>query len=376
MRGVPEINKVIRLLEECILQVQERKNVLLLPLHSNLSPSEQKRVFLPVKKGDVKVVISTNIAEASVTIPDVTVVVDSCRVKELTYDVERQMTSLESKLAAQDSLRQRRGRAGRVKAGRCFKLITENTFKNLPPDSVPEILRVPLESLLLQTLAMELDQHYSVTLSHCLDPPPMDALEAAYSSLQKIRAVNKDTGILTEIGKCLSLFPCAPKIGKLLVLGPLFKCVSSVSTAAAILASKSPYIIDGTPELREAVRNHKIRLIESTLKGYVSDHLTLLEMFKEFDNTKDKRRYCSENGLSYDKMCDILELREEFLETLVDNGFLPTTRAGIDSRASCNAYSNEVPNVLLDIIITTNVAYRLLLSVQSFALVFIHMLHA
>ena len=333
---------MIRLLNECLAQVGNKTSVLLLPLHSNLSPAEQKRVFVPARRNEIKVVISTNIAEASVTIPDVTVVVDTCRVKELTYDVERQMTSLESKLAAQDALRQRRGRAGRVKDGRCFKLITENTFKKLPSNSIPEILRVPLETLLLQTLAMELELDYPTILAHCLDPPPPDALDAAYSSLLKIGAIAKETGKLSELGRCLSLFPCSPKIGKLLLQGPLFNCVLSVSTAAAILASKSPYTMDTNPEIKEIVMRHKRRIIESRLKGFISDHLVLLEAFKEFDCTNDKRKYCSSNGLSYEKMSEIDDLRGEFFEVLVDNGFLPSMKAGYDVSSPYNVYSNEV----------------------------------
>ena len=342
MKGVPEINRVIRLLDECIAQIDRKISVLLLPLHSNLSPTEQKRVFTPARKNEMKVVLSTNIAEASVTIPDVTVVVDTCRVKELAYDIERQMTFLGSKLAAHDALRQRRGRAGRVKEGRCFKLITENTFMKLPSNSIPEILRVPLESLLLQTLSMELKEDYRTVLANCLDPPPPDNLDAAYSSLIKIGAITKEFGKLSVLGKCLSVFPCSPKIGKLLLLGPLFKCVLSVSTAAAILASKSPYIMDGNAELKEVILKHKRRIIESRLGGFISDHLVMLEIFREFDCSNDKRKYCVSNGLSNEKMCEIADLREEFVEVLADNGFLPSVKAGYDPLSPFNTYTNEV----------------------------------
>lgn len=84
------------------------------------------------------------------TIPDVTVVIDSCRVKELDLLPECQLSALVTKLASQDSLRQRRGRAGRVQKGRCFRLITEGTYKKLPPHGVPEMLRVQLDRLVLQ----------------------------------------------------------------------------------------------------------------------------------------------------------------------------------------------------------------------------------
>ena len=118
-------------------------------LHGNLSPSDQKTVFVPARSKELKIVVATNVAEASVTIPDVTVVIDSCMVKEIDFDIETRMTTLMLKFASQDSLRQRRGRAGRVQMGRCFRLITHNTHSKLPMHGVPEILRIPLDRLIL-----------------------------------------------------------------------------------------------------------------------------------------------------------------------------------------------------------------------------------
>ena len=91
--------------------------------HGNLSPMEQKSVFEVARKGELKIVVSTNVAEASVTLPDVTVVIDSCRVKEIDFDVEKQMTALIMKKASKDSLRQRRGRAGRVQVNSLLRRI-------------------------------------------------------------------------------------------------------------------------------------------------------------------------------------------------------------------------------------------------------------
>ena len=91
--------------------------------HGNLSPIEQKSVFEVARKGELKIVVSTNVAEASVTLPDVTVVIDSCRVKEIDFDVEKQMTALIMKKASKDSLRQRRGRAGRVQVSSLLRRI-------------------------------------------------------------------------------------------------------------------------------------------------------------------------------------------------------------------------------------------------------------
>ncbi len=148
--GVPEINKFVQLLRGAWSDIggytdqdshgggkdNGKKVLRIMPLHGGLSAIDQKRVFTDAASHELKIVAATNVAEASVTIPDVTVVVDSCRVKETDFEPERQMNALVLKFASKDSLRQRRGRAGRVAEGRCFRCITQHTYGNLPNHSV------------------------------------------------------------------------------------------------------------------------------------------------------------------------------------------------------------------------------------------------
>ena len=134
--GVPEIDRLSRQLSGAGFgngqgrtsgaAVTLRRAVVVFPLHGGLSPGEQKKVFAPLsnKQNALKIVLATNVAEASVTIPDVTVVIDTCRVKESDYDTAKGMTSLVTKFVSQASARQRMGRAGRVSEGRCFRLVT------------------------------------------------------------------------------------------------------------------------------------------------------------------------------------------------------------------------------------------------------------
>lgn len=119
MPGVPEIGRLSRLLEAHYQSQSSGSSsgssgprMKIIPLHGNLAPSEQRAVFKDANKNEIKIVIATNVAEASVTIPDVTVVIDTCRVKEIGFDAEIQTSSLIMKFAAKDSLRQRKGRAG------------------------------------------------------------------------------------------------------------------------------------------------------------------------------------------------------------------------------------------------------------------------
>ena len=178
--------------------------------------------------GDLKIVVSTNVAEASVTLPDVSVVIDSCKVKQTDIDPERGMTALITQYASHDSLRQRRGRAGRVQEGRCFRMVTLNTYEKLPAHGIPEILRVPLDNVVLQLKAMPLtqfkeDRRCHEVLSLCLDPPSSEAIVLAEKNLIRIQALDSTNKSLTPLGRHLASLPCSPCIGRLMIYGRLFE---------------------------------------------------------------------------------------------------------------------------------------------------------
>ena len=150
MPGVMEIRQCVSALQSTSLGPVE-----ILPLHANLTSAEQRRVFLPTKPKR-KIVVSTNVAETSVTIPDVVYVVDGGRVKETQYEASSGMQKLVETWTSRASGRQRRGRAGRTQPGECYKLYTRRQEANsMPRFGVPEMLRTPLESLFLQVKAMD-----------------------------------------------------------------------------------------------------------------------------------------------------------------------------------------------------------------------------
>lgn len=188
MPGTGEIDRLCRQLEHA---TEGGQGLWVLPLHGSLPPQKQRAVFDPAPRGMRKIVVSTNIAETSITIPDVTVVVDSCRVKEMGYDVARQMPRLQEAWASQDSLTQRKGRAGRVREGVSFKLIRRRTFARLPAHGTPEIRRVPLDPLVLQIKALGVKEHPSVVLARALDPPDPTAVQDAVDTLTELKALGE-----------------------------------------------------------------------------------------------------------------------------------------------------------------------------------------
>lgn len=208
-------------------------------------------------------------------------------------DVERDTQALVMQFASQDSLRQRRGRAGRVQEGRCFRLITYNTYNNkLMPHSIPEILRVSLDNIVLQIKAMspallplttssttttttnasgatsgastdsKLNGEQDLTrklLARCIDPPPAINIDTAERYLLRIQALDADTKMLTALGKHLANLPCNPGIGRLLIYSCLLGCVYSASIAAACMNVRSPFSASPEPEIRDKVNKAKVR---------------------------------------------------------------------------------------------------------------------
>ena len=234
--GAPEINQA----KDIIGRITSGMSILLLPLHGGLQPKEQNAVFNDPPKGVVKVILSTNVAETSITIPDCTVVVDGCREKQSSYDPNSRMPLLIEVFASQASLKQRRGRAGRVQEGKCYKLISKNTYEKLHAHTAPEITRCALDQTLLSLLFLGVETGNGVFLQSLLDPPSPDAENAALDSLWKIGAVERigpNQVFLTPLGMHLAGIPAPPMVGKSKLPSIANSCVlRNCLTFAAFLA--------------------------------------------------------------------------------------------------------------------------------------------
>lgn len=172
----------------------------ILPLHANLSPQEQTRVFKPVPAEVCKIVVATNVAETSITIDGVAYVIDTGRVKETQYDASSNMLHLVETWASRASCKQRRGRAGRTRPGHCYKLFMRDTEADkMRVQQLPELLRTPLEQLCLQVKAMG-EQDVRSFLRKAIDSPSLEALDRAIETLQAVEAID-ETGSLTPLGQ-------------------------------------------------------------------------------------------------------------------------------------------------------------------------------
>ncbi|OCF55941.1 ATP-dependent RNA helicase A [Kwoniella mangroviensis CBS 10435] len=344
MPGVMEIRQCMNELQNTALGLVE-----IMPLHANLSSAEQRKVFLPTAPKR-KIVVATNVAETSVTIPDVIYVVDGGRVKETQYDAENGMQKLVECWTSRASGRQRRGRAGRTQPGQCYKLYTRRTENNsMPRFPIPEILRTPLEALFLQVKAMNEDTDVKEFLSKAIDPPKMDAINAAWQTLQDLGAVESEDhkSRLTALGRHMSMIPVDLRLAKMLVLGTIFKCLDPILTIAALLSSKPLF----TSPMEKRDESKKARESFSWAR---SDLLTDVRAYDACMAIREKggshgavRQFCEQNFISPTTLRDITSLRNDFLSALSSIGFISSSNKEIAKFSVNSKFDNLVKGVIV-----------------------------
>lgn len=219
--GAPEIRRAADRLAPLVIP-----DVPVLPLHGGLSADEQDEALLPT--GGTRIVLATNLAETTLTVPDVTAVVDTGLHKVSRYDPGRGIDSLETERITQDSADQRAGRAGRVRAGRVVRLW--DARDRLRAHREPEIARVDLAAVVLDVLGWGGNPR---TLGW-FDPPPVVALDSAFFLLERLGAVDP-RGRLTAIGRTLQRLPIHPRLGRMLVAG---HATPLIAKACAVLAER------------------------------------------------------------------------------------------------------------------------------------------
>lgn len=307
-----------------------------LPLHASLIPTEQRRVFTPAPKGKRKVVVATNVAETSITIEDIVAVIDCGKVKETSFDPRNNMVKLEEVWASRAACKQRKGRAGRVQAGVCYKLYTRNAEVKMAERPEPEIRRVPLEQLCLSVRAMGIAD-VSAFLASALTPPETLAVEGAVKLLGRMGAL--DGMELTALGRHLSMIPADLRCGKLMVYGAIFGCLEACLTIAGILTVKSPFV---SPQSKRE-ESKAARLSFAPGQG---DLICDLRAYEEWSlkrsslNYRDVRLWCDQNYISSRILDDISSNRSQYLSSLKEAGFLPSTYDS-STHASVNSQNSN-----------------------------------
>lgn len=312
--GIMEISRCIKYISYAFSD--ENINCWPLPLHSALSSAEQKKVF-QIKKGTRKIVVSTNVAETSITIPDCVAVIDSGRSKTLFYDSSMNTTKLIEDWCSKAEIGQRRGRSGRITDGNCYHLYTKQTENEMKPQPIPEIKRTRLENLYLIVKAMGIDQ-VEEFLNGGLDAPDQSSLMKSKKFLEDIGAL--EHGHLSNLGKYLSFIPTDLLSGKLLILGCIFGCVDTCLTLAALGSSGSPF-------LNNMEQRDKIKQIKDNFGNGNGDFIAMANAYSEYQKVKETgknaNKFLSDNFLSYLTMNDISSTRIQYISIMKELGFVP-----------------------------------------------------
>ncbi|XP_034157962.2 ATP-dependent RNA helicase TDRD9 isoform X1 [Pangasianodon hypophthalmus] len=298
-----------------------RKRLQVYPLHSTVTLEEQNGVFLVPAPGYRKIILSTNIAESSVTVPDVKYVIDFCLVRHLVCDKETNYQSLRLTWASKTNCNQRRGRAGRVSKGFCYRLVTRSFWNSeIPEYTIPEMLRSPLANTLLNVKLLDMGDPRSL-LSTALTPPNLDDIERTILQLKEMGALSvcsssrkRFDGDLTFLGRVLAHLPVDLHFGKLIVLGHVFGCLEECIITAAALSLKSFFAM---PSLQQ-LPGYRSKL--SFAQGVPSDPIAFVHAFKawytsrakgEFRRPKDELEWGKENCIQIKRIREVAELFED-----------------------------------------------------------------
>ncbi|XP_028923681.1 ATP-dependent RNA helicase TDRD9 isoform X2 [Ornithorhynchus anatinus] len=314
--GLAEINHLLELLTNVV-----RKRLQVYPLHSSVTLEEQNNVFLSPVHGYRKIILSTNIAESSITVPDVKYVIDFCLTRTLVCDEDTNYQSLRLSWASKISCEQRKGRAGRVSKGYCYRLVFKEFWRNNIPDiAVPEMLRCPLGNTVLKVKLLDMGEPRAL-LATALSPPRLNDIERTILLLKEIGALaisehreNPHDGELTFLGRVLAHLPVNLHLGKLIVLGHAFGCLEECLIIAASLSLKNFFAMPFNQHF-DGYRN-KVNFSGSSR----SDCLALVDAFKswqhrkqrgELRHPKDELEWGRSNCIQIRRIREVAELFEE-----------------------------------------------------------------
>uniref|UniRef100_A0A3P9KB24 RNA helicase n=1 Tax=Oryzias latipes TaxID=8090 RepID=A0A3P9KB24_ORYLA len=310
---------------------REKSRYRIVALHSTLSSKDQAAAFTVPPAGVRKIVLSTNIAETGVTIPDVVFVIDTGKTKENKYHESSQMSSLVETFVSKASALQRQGRAGRVRSGFCFRLYPKYRFDAFMDYSIPEILRVPLEELCLHIMKCQYGSPEDF-LSRALDPPQPQSVSNAVNLLRKIGACHPNDHTLTPLGHHLASLPVNVKIGKMLIYGAILGCLEPIATIAAAMTEKSPF---STPMNRKEEAN----LAKAALAVANSDHLTIYNAYLgwktvQTEGLKAEMCYCRKHFLNRTALITMEDVKHDLTKMMEQVGFWSSRPSRVKQQAA------------------------------------------
>ncbi|KAJ6677238.1 hypothetical protein OIU85_010413 [Salix viminalis] len=296
------------------------KNVpelIILPVYSALPSEMQSRIFDPAPPGKRKVVVATNIAEASLTIDGIFYVIDPGFAKQNVYNPKQGLDSLVITPISQASAKQRAGRAGRTGPGKCYRLYTESAYRNeMSPTSVPEIQRINLGFTTLTMKAMGINDLLSFDF---MDPPSPQALISAMEQLYSLGALDEE-GLLTKLGRKMAEFPLDPPLSKMLLGSVDLGCSDEILTIIAMIQTGNIFY---RPREKQAQADQK----KAKFFQPEGDHLTLLAVYEAWKAKNFSGPWCFENFVQSRSLRRAQDVRKQLL-SIMDKYKLDVVSAG------------------------------------------------
>ncbi|PKM24553.1 MAG: ATP-dependent RNA helicase HrpA [Gammaproteobacteria bacterium HGW-Gammaproteobacteria-13] len=290
--GEREIRDAAEVLRKANLRLTE-----VLPLYARLTPAEQQKIFAPM--GARKIVLATNVAETSLTVPGIRYVIDSGTARISRYSYRAKVQRLPIEAVSQASANQRKGRCGRVEPGICIRLYSEEDFNGRPAFTDPEILRTNLAAVILQMLHLRLGE---IDAFPFIEPPDGKAISDGFNLLQELSAVNRE-GQLTPLGRQLARLPVDPRLGRMVLEG------AKQGSLEEILIIASALSVQDVRE-RPSDRQQAADQAHAQWKDVDSDFAALINLWRGFEQQRQElgssalRSWCRKNFLNY------LRLRE------------------------------------------------------------------
>lgn len=297
----------------CELLSRRITDIEILPLFGRLHPNDQKRIFKPSKK--TKVVVATNVAETSITVPGIRYVIDTGLARMAYYNFRSKTNSLPIRKVSQASCNQRKGRCGRVGAGVCIRLYDEEDFLGRDQFTLPEIKRSNLAEVVLQMLSYGLGDPYTFPF---LDPPQTSAIREGFTSLFELGAVDSQMR-LSRTGKMMASLPIDPQIARIIIEAKRNNCLKEVMIIASVLAIQDP-------RTRPANKEKEADLAHEKFRNEHSDFLTFLKIWDLFHDVKAQtswsrlKKFCQANYLSFLRMREWFDLHEQMKKILKSHG--------------------------------------------------------
>lgn len=306
--GQDEVETVMsQLIERARALPKGSQYLKVLPMYSGLPHAEQMLVFKPTPHNTRKVVVATNIAEASITISGIVYVIDCGFVKLRAYSSKVGVESLVVVPVSQASAKQRAGRAGRVRSGKVYRLYTEEDFLTLKPATVPEMQRCNMASVLLQLKCLGID---NVLRFNFPARPPAQSMIRGLELLYALGALDEHGKLVDPLGTNMAEFPTDPMIAKMLLSSGEFGCSEEILTIAAMLQIQNIFV---SPSKQKAAADNAKR----KFSVYEGDHITLLNIYEAFLKYKKSSKWCHEHFLNFKGLCHAIKIREQFKKLLL-----------------------------------------------------------